>query len=280
MRTLRLLSVWLLLSSLAAANYPTCTHCGTWTVYETDVETTDESGNLVITPTVGITGDDGGFCAAFYPWEFPLVMLQGNAWVAGYGQPGAAVGGGQLSFAYTFPNVTIAPGQTADMSFAAKVEGYCPTVSGSEGYTLAEGFYLRPFLDGEYENDPLGNPIPPTACWLEGYLNNTPTCALPWPLPTSSPAVGYDLDSQQVSFTVRIAIATYALATVNENGTATYTLSCPNGNQNATCGSANLLGSQAHLWAEEYTIYSQPGGCFFANLVQYLDGPPAPKNCE
>src|SRR5581483_3289036 len=41
---------------------------------------------------------------------------------------------------------------------------------------------------------------------------------------------------------VKIAAATYSLATVYPNGTATYDLNCPNGNQYATCGTAHLYG--------------------------------------
>jgi hypothetical protein len=79
--------------------------------------------------------------------------------------------------------------------------------------------------------------------------------------------------------TVAIKVASYALATVNANGTGTYNLSCPNGNQHCTCGTAHYLGSQVHLWAEEFSLYTQPGGCFFINVVQYKDGPPAPYPC-
>ena len=88
------------------------------------------------------------------------------------------------------------------------------------------------------------------------------------------------MTSQAVAFTVRLTVATYALATVNANGTATYTLSCPNGNQNATCGTANLLGSEAYNWAEEFSLYTTPGGCWDVNLIQYLNGWPAPYNCR
>jgi hypothetical protein len=77
---------------------------------------------------------------------------------------------------------------------------------------------------------------------------------------------------------ISIKVATYALATVNPNGTATYNLSCPAGTT-STCGTAHLLGSQVANWAEEFAIFTRPGGCWFANVVQYKNGPPAPYPC-
>ncbi|MBZ5629474.1 MAG: hypothetical protein LAO06_11485 [Acidobacteriia bacterium] len=82
------------------------------------------------------------------------------------------------------------------------------------------------------------------------------------------------------AWTVRVTVATYLLSEPYPDGYATYTLNCPNGNQHATCGTANYLGSQTHIWAEEFGLYTNPGGCFFFGVVQYKDGPPAPYQCK
>lgn len=80
------------------------------------------------------------------------------------------------------------------------------------------------------------------------------------------------------SWTVSIKVATYAFTAPSPGGGATYHLACPAGTV-STCGTANYLGSQSHLWAEEFTVYTDPGGCWFVHLVQYKDGPPAPYPC-
>jgi len=238
-KALRLIPLLLLLSSFAAAQW----QYGQWTVYQSDVATAqldgngNPTGNIIVTPTVGITGDDGGFCGAFYSYEFPSVMLNGNNWVQGTAYPGAGMGppwSAGMSFSYTFPNIIMSPGQTVDMSFAAKVSGFCYHRYYSGGYAISGGFYLRPFLDGEAENDPLGDPIPPTVCWLEGYADNTPECPLPWP-PVTTGMGEWDLGSQQVAQLARIS-TTYWGPPVTKTNDLCYwgSLACSAGTT-ATC---------------------------------------------
>jgi RHS repeat-associated protein len=81
----------------------------------------------------------------------------------------------------------------------------------------------------------------------------------------------------------RLTVTTYKLQTVNEDGSATYVQACP-GSSIATCGAAMYLGSEVANWAEEYQLYviigGQAGRCIDVSLVQYLNGPPAPKPCD
>jgi hypothetical protein len=84
-----------------------------------------------------------------------------------------------------------------------------------------------------------------------------------------------------INISVSIKVATYGFVSTDpQTGYSTYVLNCPNGNGHCTCGTANYLGSQAHKWAEEFTLWTSARGCFFVNLVQYKDGPPAPYNCS
>ena len=90
-----------------------------------------------------------------------------------------------------------------------------------------------------------------------------------------------NVPSQWIS--VRTAVTTYALQTVNANGTVTFIQACP-GTSTATCGAANHLGSEPAIWAEEFQIYLKIGGqsggmCFPLGLIQYFNGPPAPYPC-
>ena len=79
--------------------------------------------------------------------------------------------------------------------------------------------------------------------------------------------------------TISLRTAVYSLTSVMPNGMGVYTLACPPGTT-ATCGTANYLGSQAHLWAIEFSIHANPGGCFFLNFVRYKDTlTPAPFTC-
>lgn len=82
---------------------------------------------------------------------------------------------------------------------------------------------------------------------------------------------------------IRTAVTTYKLQTVNEDGSATYVQACP-GSSRATCGAQIYTGSQPANWAEEFQLYVIVGGqapkCFPAGVVQYLNGPPAPYPCN
>jgi hypothetical protein len=76
-------------------------------------------------------------------------------------------------------------------------------------------------------------------------------------------------------------VATYALQTVNGDGSVTFRLQCPAGTT-STCGAAILTGSQPTLWAEEYSLVFERGGvnhCLPFYLIQYFNGPPAPLPC-
>jgi hypothetical protein len=82
---------------------------------------------------------------------------------------------------------------------------------------------------------------------------------------------------------VRIAVTTYKISTVNANGTVTFVQACP-GTSKPTCGAAILLGREPANWAEEFQLYVRVGGtpggtCLPLSIVQYRDGPPAPYPC-
>ena len=88
--------------------------------------------------------------------------------------------------------------------------------------------------------------------------------------------LGFNIFQLIGDLSVSIKVATYKFVSTDPvTRYSTYVLSCPNGNKQCTCGTTNYLGSQAHLWAEEFTLWNSVQGCFFINLVRYKDGPPA-----
>ena len=128
-------------------------------------------------------------------------MVNGNAWAGGddYGtQSGDMDGLNDIDVSFTFANVTVPPGQSADLSFAGKVTGVCRSgnsVEYDDGYWASQFFQLV-FLDSYLPG------TPPYPCnMLIG------TCQLPWP-PSIQGSVGgeirMDLDSQQVAQTVTV----------------------------------------------------------------------------
>lgn len=197
MRMLRVFSCLLLLATFASAQQ------GAWTIYYSDTDTANADGSVTITPTVSISGDDDGYCniwSGFSGYEQPGVMLNGNAWQwqVAQGSGGANYGGYPVSWAYTFPNVTVQPGAVTDMSFAGKIQGLCNFRAGLNmpGMYLTH-FYLGQFVDG------VAPGYSPGPCWL---LNpNSPACPVPWPYIYTASLVGWhaaDLDSQQVAFSI------------------------------------------------------------------------------
>ena len=198
MKTLALLCL-LLIPAFAAAEM------GTWTLYYCDTETVNGSGNLVVTPTVSITGNDGGnFCdpQSCNGLEQAFVMLNGNAWKAGYTVPAGLSNPGEV---YTFPNVTIAPGASADLSYAGKVEGTIQ-LNDNDYWTSPNmiAFYQTAFEEGN-------GVYAPSPCWINGYEGNSPACEGTWPVPWAVPIRGwatYDLTSQQVAQTINWAVPT------------------------------------------------------------------------
>jgi hypothetical protein len=124
MKPLRLIFCLLFLTTLAAAQ-------GSWTLYYSDTQTVNGDGTVTLPPTVGITGDDGGYCNVYTPlygYETSSVMLNGNAWAIGdtITSGGLDYGSPPVDFAYTFPDVTLpADGTEVDLSYAGKVQGIC-----------------------------------------------------------------------------------------------------------------------------------------------------------
>ena len=194
MKTITLLCL-LLLPVIAMAQ--------SYTLYYSDIETVNSDNSVTVTPTVAILGNDGAYCDPFEGYtgyEYPLVMLNGNAWQLG--PKYAAVGGAgtNINFARTFPNVTLpANGSVVDLSYAGKIQGVCK-ISRGGGWVqpLEIPFYSGDFLDG---SSPIAPPYSP--CFVAGLLGS-PSCPTPLPdifTPYPLGWVGDDLASQQVGQT-------------------------------------------------------------------------------
>jgi hypothetical protein len=198
------------------------------------------------------------------------------------------------------------------MSLAAQALAMDPQYSSYVNYTIdASHIYATAVVDGS--TDCVGD-CPPGAMhtgkvylalggtgeWVDGSSVTPPTyidISNPRTL-DATPGVDYDeSDDEDVycSFlgsnifqevggggpNISIRVATYKFVSTDpETGYSTYLLSCPNGNGSCTCGTTNYLGSQAHAWAEEFTLWTSATGCLFVDLIQYKDGPPAPYNCS
>jgi hypothetical protein len=123
----RLLLLLLMLAFPLTASAQT----GSWTLYYSETPPqVNSDGSVTLTPTVSLTGDDGGYCNVWngmMGYDTPAVMLNGNAWATGYPAQagGPNYGGEEIYLSNTFPDVTVQPGASADLSFAGKVEGVC-----------------------------------------------------------------------------------------------------------------------------------------------------------
>lgn len=170
---------------------------GSWTLYYSDTPQVNPDGSITLTPTVGISGDDGGYCNVFNGmegFETPAVLLNGNAWTVGTTAPagGADYGGESIEFAVIFPDVTIAAGNTADLSFAGNVSAVC-WANPDEAEEPDEPY--NTFYGNVFEDDIEPN-ISPAPCFLGVG------CASPWPNLYETYARGghpVNLDSQQVA---------------------------------------------------------------------------------
>ncbi len=197
---------------------------GSWTLYYSDTRVANPDGSVTLRPTLGITGDDEGYCSVFANgqggWETPFVMLNGNTWAEGgtYDSGGPYNGGSLVDFSYTFPDVTApADGSEIDLSYATKVHGVCPLSSfpvAGPPYTKAD-FYNYPFTDGR---EPA---IPPGPCFI--IMGFSPQCGTPWPpvwrgLPAR--VVAHDLVSMKVSLKIRSA-TTITVTATQDPGTGT-----------------------------------------------------------
>jgi len=88
-------------------------------------------------------------------------------------------------------------------------------------------------------------------------------------------------------WTLAWSINTYGHVLSNPDGTAEYTLDCPNGNSAAKCalqtGGDHYHGSQDFVWAEMFLLRGVKHGityCSPAGPVVYLNGWPAPFLCR
>jgi len=193
-----------LLASLLVLTCPAFAGFGSWTLYYSDTEVVNQDGSVTLTPTLSLTGSDGGlYCDPLVDCdgrEQAFVMLNGNAWQASdlydaIGQPGY-----QINFSYTFPSVTVGPGQTVDLSYAAKVAGASHIIPGGGQWisVMIDGFYTSIWVNGRL---PKYSPAP---CWLGGIIGLPPApgCTTPWPSAFDGLPRGWhpaDLDSQQVA---------------------------------------------------------------------------------
>jgi len=119
----------------------------------------------------------------------------------------------------TFPNVTIAAGAEADLSYAG-------TVVGSEQINTRDAWTTPielPFFDDDFVDgtDPTTSPGP---CYIDSFYG-TPGCPSTWPS-NWEPQLGwthYNLDSQQYAWPVRTAVT---WANLNCGGTQSNPTAC------------------------------------------------------
>ncbi|MGO9210528.1 MAG: hypothetical protein ACLPXM_17345 [Terriglobales bacterium] len=256
MKTLGLLIALVFLSSYSFATF------GSWTLYYTDNPYADANGNLWLgSPTVGITGNDGGsYCVAedgCNGIEQAWVLLAGNVWESGpiyY-----AVNSPTVSASYTWPDIEIT-GPT-DVSYAGKVEGAIQ-LSGHEGWTEPDwtAFYDDAFVEEEGTN-------PPSPCQLG-------SCVLPFGPPFSDPTRGWgqsDLDSEQVF--ARISTTYWGPPVVQTKDVCYWgSLACSVGTPTCTTGIGVVFVPVCPAYVEaNYLVIS--GQCFGVHLLTQASGP-------
>lgn len=142
------------------------------------MQVVNADNSVTLTPTLSISGDDGGWCSLTnnnYGYDTPALLLNGNkwqieAWYYDAGDP--------IDFEYTFPNVTLpANGTPVDLSYAGKVQGACASMNDDElNPPFQIGAFYTPvalFTDGFTPS------VSPGPCWiLPGFL---PACPSHWP---------------------------------------------------------------------------------------------------
>ena len=256
---------------------------GNYSSYYTYTVSWNSDGSANLTPTTEVTGiddyEDDWAENGYRPICSVATKAQVTgdaAWVHGSGAPlGRNVDGVHTGQPVHIP----ADGSTVNLQFAVEADVHCSRPAGGihyYQYPNLSAFNTWSGIDPSiwallgFEPPETNPPLPNT------YCPNPESC----PVGTNMAAIPNFVDFADFSeVTIRTAVSTYAISTVNATGSVTYNLSCPNGNQSATCGAAHYLGSQAFLWAEEYQLYTQPGGCFPLGFVQYKNGPPAPYPC-
>jgi hypothetical protein len=239
-------------------------------------------GSANVTPTAEVTGIDdvsdwveGGYrplCTV----RPKIQLIHDGDWVGGTRVAlGHAVDQVRTGQALQVP----ADGSTVYMQFSVEVDANCSSVP-------HPNYYRYPQVSSLYN----WSQIDPTLWLLAGfsltqtappyYLQYCPS-AITCPVAYGVASVLNFVDFADFSnITIRTALSTYAITTVNGDGSVTFTLSCPNGNQNATCGTPTATGWEPTLWLEVVQLYTQPGGCWPLGLAQYRNGPPAPYLCH
>ncbi|KAA6457921.1 hypothetical protein DYQ86_21385 [Acidobacteria bacterium AB60] len=143
-------------------------------------------------------------------------------------------------------------------------------------------------LNGQYASD--STVYPTTATVTQQVSNATPGVDYSW---TFTETFYYDnpygrggcvMSTISWPESVGVALNTFAWAASEPNGFTEYTLSCPNGNDKATCPAQIYDGSQSYKWAEEFLLRGKDAKgnrwCASAGPVAYFNGWPAPMPCR
>ncbi|MGI9101847.1 MAG: M23 family metallopeptidase [Terriglobales bacterium] len=151
---------------------------GSWTLYYSDTQVVNADGSITVTPTISLSGTDGGWCnisSNAYGYDVVALMVNGNTWYRS-GPYDSGDPYPNIFEDHTFPAVTVpADGSQVDLSYAGKVQGTCFSLNDNEPmppYSVT-AFYTGLFIAGRSPS------LAPAPCYiLEGFV---PICTIPWP---------------------------------------------------------------------------------------------------
>jgi hypothetical protein len=239
-------------------------------------------GSANVTPTAEVSGIDDvsdWVEGSYRPLctVRPKIQLNGDAtWVGGT----RVALGRAVDQVHTGQIVHVpADGSTVGLDFAVEADVFCsgapsptywqyPSLVNLGSWSYIELYYwsLEGFAPPQYN--------PP---YHSQYCPSAVTCPVSYGVASINNFVNF---ADFADIKIRLAVATYSLTNIGADGWNTYSLSCPNGNQMATCGTSHLSSRQLYNWAEEYALYATPGGCWRGFFEVFLNGPPAPFNCR
>jgi hypothetical protein len=244
--------------------------------------TYNADGSAYVTPTAEVSGIDdvSGWAEGSYRpvcTVRPKVQLNGDAdWVGGTRVAlGRAVDQVRTGQAVYVP----ADGSTAGVNFVVEADVTCSGAPNPNYYRYPglsdlwewsamdfNFWYLAGFVPAQ-----TGPPY-----WYT-YCTSADICPVTYGVASIKNFVDF---ADFATWKPQVKISTFSLHGVNPDGSFSFLLACPNGNQYATCGTKDASGWEGSPWLTKRNVYFQNlHWCSPVGAATYEYGPPAPRPC-